>query len=90
MEAPAAVICSAEDVCTATVGNDTTVSTSVGTPMESVSLRAGSCRSMWKRRWMSCRLMEGSCTSTCTSTPSGLPMASASTASDSLVGTSSA
>ena len=42
MEAPAAVICSADDVCTATVGNDTTVSTSVGTPMESVSLRAGS------------------------------------------------
>ena len=64
IEAPLAATERALEFMTETVTNDSSVTASVGMPMERVSLMQGSCRSMRRRRRTPWRSSAGTCTST--------------------------
>ena len=70
----------AED-CTEVVTKEDAITMTDGTPILSVSLSSGSCRSMRKRRRMPWRYIDGIWQTTWTKTPSGLPRASSTRAS---------
>ena len=69
----------------ALVVKEVTITTMAGTPIFTVSLSAGSEKSTFQWIRTPCLRMGGICRATCTSTPSGLPMARMSKASVGLV-----